>query len=201
MPNAIDPVDNAKLAMVQGRWEAELDQLKALPCSTPEQERWWGDIITRAQAELRELEDDRTAVTKPINDDLRRINGCYKPVVHAVETVKTLAKAKIAEAINARFAAEAAAMTALAAAAASGDDAACGAALAAIPAPVANAGVRTSFRWEVAEIKKSQLSKEWLVPDVAGLEALCKQTKGEQPPVVKGVAFKRVAVVAANGKR
>jgi hypothetical protein len=195
----VDPIDKTKLTKRFDWATAMLAALPGVPCETPEQEAWWASKLALTQAELRTHEEDRTAVTKPINDDLRRINGEFKPGAVKLEELKELIKEKIASCQEARLRAqEALRQTALLAAQA-GDSAGCGAALAAIPDDVKVSGASTSFKWVVASTNMAEMTDFWKRPDLDALNAHCKNFKNETTIApIPGVEFHRVADVRAT---
>jgi hypothetical protein len=202
MTDNVDPINRHRLATVQRHFESELAQVRDLPCDTPEQEQWWGDLGTRAQAAIKELEEERVLTTKPINEDLRRINGEYRTAAALAEAVKALVKLKLEDAANARLAAQEATRALAASAAAAGDSAGCSEALAAIPDDVRSAGVRTPFVWSWLLWDITKVPSTYVQPDDKALNRLCRATPTDgDPPSVPGIAFKKVARAAMNGSR
>lgn len=200
MTDTVDPVDRTALAK-RGAWaDNSLAALRELRLTTPEQEQWAAGKLQLVQAELVANEADRTAVTGPINKDLKRINGEYKPVTDKLEEMKTLLKAMISAAASARLDAQEAARLAAVAAATSGDSAGCSAALAAIPEDVKLDGAGTKFVWVVASCDVSKMDPDYLSPNLGRILAFAKAHTGDDAPQMAGVVFERQAVTRVNPK-
>jgi gluconate kinase len=60
------------------------------------------DISAEASRLHKELEAERVSATKPLNATLRQINGWFKPVMTACDTLKRRANARLVEASKAR---------------------------------------------------------------------------------------------------
>lgn len=61
------------------------------------------------------------------------------------------------------------------------------------------ARAKTRFAWEVKRIAEDMLPDEWWTPDVAKIAEVAKAAgSSEDPPVIPGVVFERVAIVAGR---
>jgi len=54
------------------------------------------------------------------------------------------------------------------------------------------------YVWTVESVDASALPREWMVPNMGGLEAAARAHKGDEPPVVPGVVFVRRAIIGAR---
>lgn len=199
--NDILPINNERLVHIRKKWNEELAFLKDLPCETPEHEAWWSNVVSVVQADLRELETERTTLMRPILDDQKRINGDFKEAAAPAEAVKKIAVAKVKAFAEATLAAQEALRLAAQTAAASGDAEGCQAALAAIPEASGAKGTRTVWVWEYAVEDFTAVPDAFKVVADAALKAHCKLAKGEKPPApIAGIRFERRANVGASGR-
>lgn len=54
------------------------------------------------------------------------------------------------------------------------------------------------YVWAVESVDASALPREWMVPNMTGLETAARMHKGDEPPVVPGVVFVRRAIIGAR---
>lgn len=195
----LDPVDNTKIGMVKAWAEASLSQLVNLPCETNQHDAWWAEKLSLVQGALKELEDERTTVTQPINKDLKKIHDSYKPASTKLEELKALIKTKRGGYAVALQEAQDAARAAAVLAAQAGDSAGCNEALAAIPEDATTAGTKLIWKWRC--VKLQDVPRAYLDLATARLDAVAAATL-EKPAEIEGIEFYRDATVrATKGKK
>jgi hypothetical protein len=62
----------------------------------------------------------------------------------------------------------------------------------------ADTGARVKFHWKVSRIVPDLLPDDWWCPDEARIQDVALSHKGEEPPIIPGVIFERVADVSAK---
>ncbi len=148
-----------------------------------------------------ELIARRQAAVTPTKRLIAEVEAWFRPYVKDAEA----AEAGLKKAIGAfRLKKADAERRELAAARAAADEGRSNDALAhvqasqAIAAPDA-ARAQTRFVWEVKRIAPDLLPDEWWTPDAARIAAVAKDAgSSDEPPVIPGVVFERVPIVAAR---
>lgn len=181
-------------------WAHFLERAASLPCENNDQRAWWVDRLNQAHSLLASLEEKRSALVSPLNLSVKEINSDFGQVTKPLELVKqlcasVLAKfelARAAESVDLRNQAQALALA--------GDNEGCQAALAKLSGPDASSPYTTLWAWEARVVDKAALPEALKVVDDKALGVLCKAFKDrEDPPVVPGVVFTRVASVRVKG--
>lgn len=97
-PQIVDVLTVVETRLTQERQEAQacLQMIQTLPMSSPEDRDRAGRLINSAKDKIKALEADRREVVDPINADVRRINGWYKPVVEFYEACQRSLKDRLA---------------------------------------------------------------------------------------------------------
>lgn len=197
----VDPVDAHRLAVVVKEQTALVEVLSSLPCDSPEREVWFGNQLTDAQALLKRLEEERTAVTRPIDQEKKRIDARYKPAKDLIAKVKEIVSGKLAaRRLEVAKAQEAARLTAGEAARA-GDAEAVHSALATMPEQTAVAGTRTIWKWKWRLKDLAQVPDGYKTVNAELLNDMCADAKDDAAFDVPGIEFERVPVVAPAGRR
>lgn len=142
----------------------------------------------------------RKTATGPLYGVIRTVESWFRPLVTSLESCESSLKRAMGAYRVALEAREREARE-LAAKAAESDDAdglveALTVANAAAAKPESRATTR--FMWAIESVDAEKLPHDWFVPDMARLEGLARSTKGDAPPVVAGVTFKRVAQIGAK---
>ena len=201
-PNdSIDTIDRHQLAVIRDTWQKALDQFTLLPCDASTQATW-SEWQNHCQLALRAIEEDRTEITKPINASLRAVNSQFKTTTAPLEAFKALCGEKIGayqlELDNqARAARQDAAL-----AAQNADQVAYDVAISQLSAPAEKpAQTRVSFSWVPETVDLQTLDRTYVMADMTKLTGLGKLNKdSDNPPVVAGVTWKRVASAAPTGR-
>jgi hypothetical protein len=196
------PTTAADVATLQRDAEADAPAVRAIICTTP-------DDYTFADAVLTDLVQKKDAVvamrkqaTVPLYQVVRTIESWFKPVVVALESGERHLKSEMGRYRLELDARELAAREAAAVAAETGDSAgmldSINAANAIAAAP-ADARATVRYVWAVKRIAADLVPREWLVPDVARINALARETPGDaDAPIVPGVVFEKVAQIGAR---
>jgi hypothetical protein len=185
--------------------EAETERDFALSCTidTPEDYA----IVCHLLTEICKREDAaiamRKSATGPMYQSVRTIESWFKDLLGACAAARAHLKKEVARYEIARKNSELEARRLAAKAAETGDagtliTALTTAADAAERVPGGTA--RIAFGYVVKRIAADMLPDEWWCPDVARIEAVAKAHKGDEPPVIPGVVFERVALVGAKRK-
>lgn len=197
----VDPIDRTKLAKRVTWAEESASALAQLP-ALPEHETWWDSKLSLVHAALKEHEADRTEVTGPINKELKRINGEFKPGTDRLEALKDLIKGKLGAIKLARLEAQEATRLAAVAAAAAGDAAGCSEALAAIPEDVVLEGSTGGFMWVAVVEDFTALPDFYKIQNDIVIDAHINCTpKGEEPKPIPGIKFERRPIVRVKATR
>lgn len=167
------------------------------PCKTAEQEAWMSQQLSTVRALLKRLDDQRTALTKPLLEAKRRVDGMFSPATKPLAECESIIRGKLAGAALGRLEREKAALQLAQEAAAMGNTDRVMDALAMVPESVATIGSSVTYRWAVASVDFAALPEEYKTIDHARLAAVAKAA-GAEEPVVPGVRFERTATVRAK---
>jgi hypothetical protein len=156
-------------------------------------------------SEIVRLKDEliarRQAAVTPTKKLIAEVESWFRPYVKDAEAAEAGLKRSIGAFRLAKADAE---RRELAAARAAADEGRSNDALAHVQASQAiaapdGARTQTRFGWEVKRIAPDLLPDEWWIPDAARIAAVAKDAgASEEPPVIPGVVFERVAIVAAR---
>lgn len=84
VPAALEP----ELTGMRHQLQAALAEVPEIPVESDQDREFAGRMITAAAAEIKELEERRTSVVKPLNDAVKTINSWFKPNVEFLEQFK-----------------------------------------------------------------------------------------------------------------
>lgn len=195
------PVSAADVATLQREAEANVEAFLAFTCVDDAEDYATADaLLTGLVRKLDTVVAMRRSATVPLYGVIKLVEGWFKPVTTALETpIKHLKHIMGEYRVNQDALAIAA--REVAAQAADAHDAqtlhtALAVATAAAEKPAARSS--TTFAWVVDRVIEDLLPDEWWAPARDRLDSLAKSTKGEDPPVVPGVVFKRVARIGAK---
>ncbi len=137
-------------------------------------EKWFSEQLPTVRALFQKLEDERTAVTKPMLAAKAAVDAMFKPATAPLKECEEIIRSKLAEAARVRLAAETAAKRLAAEAAEAGDHRAASTARAQTPAHVATTGssARVVRKWRVVDL--AAVPREYLMIDEAAVTAACK---------------------------
>lgn len=197
--DALAPIDRHALEGTKRKWAAALAALETAPCTTAN-EAEWAAWAAAAQTALREIEDSRTEITKPVNAELRQINAYFRGVAEPPESVKTLVKRRLAGLALERDAA-ARAERAAALAAQTAPEAPAPIVAPEPEAPPPAAGIRRSLTWTPVVVDAAAVPREWLGVDIDRLVELGhKERDLDVPTAIPGIEWRREASVSATGR-
>jgi hypothetical protein len=192
------PQDSLVALMLQ-RSEAltALEILKARPCETPEHEQFFSDARLRAKLIAEQIEEKRTAITRPLLAAKNGVDDLFTPTRRAWESIADLCKSKIQAAQQARLEAAARAREeAMRLAAEAAPPVQVAQALARVPETSTPQGVSVGAEWVVDSYDFDQIPREWLTIDWSKVKIHCAaHKKSEHIPPVPGLTFKRQATV------
>lgn len=189
----VDP--KQEMALARTETDEELAMLRDLLVVDEETCELATEAIRELKARYEAFEAKRTAVTKPINESLREVNGWFKPVTEKLQAGIAMCKSKIAEYQTKQVEANRAAMLA-ACAAPTPEVAAKALAVVAVPHQPSGVSVRESWDFEITE--PARVPREFLMVDVDKLKAFARASTDE--PVVSGVRFFIKKTVAVRAK-
>jgi len=194
------PATAHEIAALQKIAESDLQTWREFTIDTAEEyeavDAVLSDVVRRKDAATAM----RTSATGPLYKATKTIESWFAPYLGALTGLEVLLKGgmgtyRLAQAEREREAREAAAV------AADADDSealteALTVAAEAAQAPAGRASV--GFEWRVARIVEDLLPREWWTPNTKRIDAHAKAHKGDDPPVIPGVVFERVAKIGAR---
>jgi hypothetical protein len=146
----------------------------------------------------------RQATVTPLKRVVTAVEAEFRPAATALANARDACKRALGAWALAQAAAEAKAREAARVAAESGDSETLVVALntATAAAVKPDGGARVGLRWAIKRIVPELLAREYFSPDMARIEAaaVALGVRGDEPPVIPGVVFERVADVAAGRK-
>jgi hypothetical protein len=193
------PTSAADVATLQRDAEANAPAIRAITVCDDDDytfaDAMLTDVVTKKDAVIAM----RKQATVPLYQVIRTVESWFKPVVTALEASERHLKGAMGTYRAELAERERAAREAAAVAAESGDAAGMIEALTVASAPPPDARATVRFVWAVKRIAADLVPRDWLVPDVARIEALAASTPGDgEAPVVPGVVFERVARIGAR---
>jgi hypothetical protein len=198
-PTAITPVDKVRLVKFKESWGEALarytKKLEGQVLETQDQMQWLSDAMTRVAVELKDLEDERVLITKPMVDEKRKIDEDFRDHRAPAEQLLDILKKATQRCFKAIKEKEAALLLAAETAAVLGDDEACQTALATLPeTKVSGASGKLVWKWTVKT--PAEVPVEHMMPNEKSLDALCKMHDASgAKPVLPGVEFHQEADV------
>lgn len=158
------------------------------------------DLLKEILREKDALEAVRKSGPGALDRIVRAINARFKPLRDLLEKAEANLRVEIGGYVQRQRAAQEAAYQAAAASHAAGEHAAAQVALVAASeaATVAPEGTTVKEVWAVARIDRGFMTDEWLIPDMARIEKLARETPAGVRPIVPGVVFELVARVIAR---
>ncbi len=180
------PTADVKKLAEQRREATELVAfLREAPCQTSTEEAWFSQTLSGVRGLVKSLEDQRTAITKPILESKRAVDALFAPVTKPLQEAEGVIRRKLSEAARIRFQAERDARLLAEVAAIQGQHEAALDALASAPEHVATAGSSARVVWRAEVVDFAALPDAFKVVNERALAAVA----GEQPeiPGVKGV--------------
>lgn len=195
------PTSAAEVAALQLVAEADAKEVvSAIIVDCPEAYTAADEILTELAQRKDAAVAMRKSATVPMYQAIRVVEGWFRPLVAALDTAIAHTKGQIGayrtERMRIESEARAAALTA-----AEADDGVtliASLTLAAEAAEKPDGRASVSFRWSVKRILEDLLPDEWWTPDLTKIDVVARSTKGDEPPVIPGVVFERVAKVGAR---
>lgn len=189
-------VDDASLEkLAEHRSEAAkiLEFLQGVEITTPKKRAWASEQLSNVRALLKTLEEQRTAITKPINAAKRGVDALFSPTTKVLSQCEDELRDMLRDYDVAQLQAERAAALKAQAAFEAGDVEAGVAELAKAPeAPAEASGHSSTMTWKWVVESFAELGDEHKVVNAASLDALVRAhlaTGSTEPPVVPGVRF------------
>lgn len=189
---------NALMAKRQ-EGQSAIAHVEALPCNTPEEEQTCSHLLTMTRDIVKELEAQRTAITKPLLDAKRGIDNLFRPARQPWEHIESVIRSKIQVFRQARLEAEQAAKEAAYALAAQGQTEQVTEVLATVPVRHETVGIGEGREWTFGVKDKTLVPEEFKAVDHSAVKIWLKQYKNsEVVPEIPGLVFRRVATVRAR---
>lgn len=173
---------------------SELAELEGWSIATDDDQTFAANMLRNVKARHKLLEATRTDITKPMNAALKAVNDLFRAPRGELEAVEKLLKSKIAAFVAAKVESNRAALEA----ARTADTVeAATEALATVSDTKAPKGVSVRHVWKVNSAAVEALPREFLIVDVAALEAYARKFEAV-PPEIPGVTWKREAIVSSR---
>lgn len=194
------PVSVETLSRDQSKAEALAESLAAFKVTSAEEYALADDMLGEVARRLAAVVNMRKGATKPLYTYIHTVEAWFRPYVRALEKCEGLLKGSMGAFRVAREAEEREARELAAKAAESGDAGALVEALTAATEAGAKPEARSStrFMWAVDTYNVREMDRAHLIPNMPLLEAHARSHKGDTPPVVTGVTFKRVVQIGAK---
>lgn len=190
-------VDVAKLASYKQQAEGLAEFLEAQPCSSPEEEAWFSQNLGAVRGLLKDLEDSRTSVTKPMIAAKAKVDGLFAPATKPLQRCEAIIRAKLAEAATARFQAAAEARRLAESASQAGDFEAVVVALAEAPVDVKGSGSSAKAVYVAEVVDFAALPDQYKMVNARALHDAGGVFDGE-PDLIPGVVWRLEAKVRAR---
>lgn len=182
------------MAEVVGPIEAEAEALRArvesvqIVIQDKAQLDAIGALAAHAQKKVKEIEAQRTSITKPLLDAKRRIDDLFNPAKAAYKAVKDVAQAAMSTYVTARNAERAAALAA-------GDH---GTAMAAAPAALpAGTSVRRSWTFEVVDA--AAVPAEFLITSIDAAKVQAVVNEQREKTAIPGIRAYEAETLVTRG--
>jgi hypothetical protein len=170
-----------------------LTMTRNLPITNDEEKEFAAEGLRWVKAQHAELEEQRTAITKPLNVALREINNLFRPMKSALEDAERVLKTKIAHYLEKKQLDNERAIEAAASAA---TPAQAQTALATVSQVEAPRGVSVRYMW-VATVKDASLiPREYLMPDMPRILDAVRASDGKVE--IPGISIHQEPVVSSR---
>jgi len=179
--------------------QAERTELDGWTIDTADDADFAAEILRDVKARHKALEVERKKITGPLNTATRAVNALFKPPRELLEDVERMIKGKIASYLEAREAANAAAIEA---ASTADTPEQASEALATVEQAEAPAGVSVRHKYRAVVFNPEIVPDQFCMPDEAAIQSFTDtavRMNGEPTPI-PGVRFEREAVVASRAK-
>lgn len=141
---------------------------RTFPLDTADQRNKLAALANVAGDRVKELETQRTSVTKPLNEVLRTVNGWFKPLQESLQAFRGAAKARLLEHQKAQEAERTKALAQIQEGAGRAPDEAFAIAHRPIETP---AGLTERVTYEVQVFDHEQIPKAFMLPDLKAITA------------------------------
>jgi hypothetical protein len=170
-----------------------LDLTRDLPVTSDEEKEFAAEGLRWVKEQHAELEERRTAITKPLNAALREINNLFRPMKTALEDAERVLKKRIAgyleqKQIDNVRAIEAAASAATAAQAET--------ALARVESVEAPQGVSIRYRWVFTIDDADLIPREYLEPSMVKIGRAVQESDGKVQ--IPGISVRQEPIVTSR---
>jgi hypothetical protein len=159
------------------------------------------DIANEIKRRAKALEEEEKSATQPLRSVTDKIRGWFAPARKVAAEAKTQWDTKILLAERRRAAEAAAAVAVVQSAVQAGNLALAAQAHAQITPPEPVKGLQVRSRWTAAVINQSRLPAEYLMPNMAAINAAMQAAVKEngEPEPIPGVKFTKVESLARTG--
>lgn len=188
----MDAIVQARAAVSDVDGDA-ITMIRDLPVTTDEEQEFAAEGLRIVKQWHAELEEKRTAITKPMNQALRGVNDLFRPMKTALEEAEQVVKRRIAgyleqkRADNDRAVAEAAA----AATSVQAEQA-----LAAVQVAEPPRGVSIRYQWVAVVEDASLIPREYLTPNMARIVDAVRASDGAIQ--IPGVSVRQEPIVSSR---
>lgn len=180
--------------------EQAMATLSEMSCETPDDEQALADVLIALKDKMRVIEEERTALTRPLLDAKREVDDYYRPTLKALEEIESILKHKLALADTRREEENRKLRFAAKQAAAMGHKTEAHQLLRAVQDDGAPEGIHYRYAWEYEIIDLEQVPREWLTVDPAKMKSHLKSyARSQAVPDVEGLHFTRRRIVVVNG--
>lgn len=170
-------------------------KLEAFVITTDQEQEHIVGVLQEVKARYKAIEDKRTSFTKPLNDVIKGLNDFFRPPKTKFETLERLLKDKITTYLQAKQAAN---VAALQAAAAAPTPIVAQQALAHVRPVEAPQSVSVRYVWQFQIVQPELVPAQFLSPDVAKIQAYLAQTN---EPAIPGVVFSQKPITTVRQGR
>jgi hypothetical protein len=144
--------------MVEGqssRTQLMIEALEVWEIETPAQEAEAGRLLVGIVADRKRIDDQRTAITKPLNESKRAVDAFFAPVLGALKQAEDLLRCKVADAVQRREDANRAALDAARLASETGEGSIAEAIARVVDAPaLPGVSIREVWMFEIVDAKQ-----------------------------------------------
>lgn len=173
-----------------------ITMIRDLPVTNDAEASFASEGVQQLKEWYAELEKERTSITKPINEGLRRLNDHFRPMKTALEEAERAVKARIAGYLADKQRRNTAAIEA-AAAAATAEQAE--RALATVSPVEAPRGTSVRYQWVAEIVDASLLPREYMTPDMYKIVDAVRASDGQVH--IPGVVVRKEQVIASLSRR